>query len=408
MSAARLLEAQRAFSMDARMLVQEEENEAEGVTATTRGATGRWLNLARFIAERLVFLVNELDRSVRFLFSPANTGESITRDARFREADIVHLHWITGAFLSLRALKGILKSGKPVVWTFHDMWAFTGGCHYALDCERYREQCGRCLYMKRPGNRDLSHRVWKRKQKLFSQYHATVVAPSRWMADCARASSLLGHWDTRVIPYSVDTEVFQPVDRLEACRNLGLDPEKRYILFGAASVQSMLKGFAYFQDAMRIFHREHAGEEGVEIIIFGKTRGDEDRLFPLPTRNIAYIRSARTLSELYSASTLFVIPSVQDNLPNTVIESMLCGTPVVGFRTGGIPEIIDHLENGYVAEYKSAADLAKGIRWILDVGNYGELSEGARHSAAKKYSPKDAAEAHTKLYEELLQKRGKQ
>ncbi|MEN8157835.1 MAG: glycosyltransferase family 4 protein [Bacteroidota bacterium] len=401
-SSARLFEALKMNGVDVKMLVQEEHNEKEGVYATTGGMVKRWINLGRFIIERLTFLRHESSKTVRFLFSPANAGENLIRNRHVKEADIIHLHWINAAFLSVRSLKKLFNSGKPVVWTFHDMWAFTGGCHYALECDHYTRECGQCPYLKKPGKGDLSHRIWKRKEKLFRDNKVTVITPSKWLNECASSSSLLRHCEFHTIRYSMDQTLFKPAEREMACRNLGLDPEKKYILFGAAAVRSMLKGFDFFLEAIRILHKALDPEAGVEILLFGKTSGDEDRLFPMNTRNISYINSPETIAELYSAAHLFVIPSLQDNFPNTILESMLCGTPVVGFRSGGIPEMIDHKVTGYLAEHKSSTDLAEGMKWVLFTDAYESMSAEARSSAVRRYSRKQAAEKHVALYKELL------
>ena len=403
MASWRLMNLLRKNGIDIEMLVQDGENVQEGIYSTTHGMVKRWKNLARFILERLIFLRQERSKSIRFLFSLANTGESISRNQHVREADIIHLHWINGGFLSLKSLREILELGKPVVWTFHDMWPFTGGCHYALDCTEYLRNCGQCPYLKKPSEKDLSHRIWKRKEHLFQNSNVTVITPSKWLQECASSSSLLAHWDYHTIHNPIDQIKFRPVDRDIACGSLDLDPAKKYILFGAATLKNVIKGFEYFKRAIEILHKNLDEESGVEILLFGKSMGDVERLFPCKTHNIAFIQSLETLVNLYSAAHLFLIPSLQDNLPNTIIESMLCGTPVVGFKTGGIPEMIDHKVNGYLANFKAAEDLAQGMKWVLESDSYDELSATVRSTAVKKFSMEASLEKHVELYEELLE-----
>jgi glycosyltransferase involved in cell wall biosynthesis len=398
----RLLEALKARQVEVKMLVQEGGTEEEGIFSTTKGVMKRWINLFRFIMERLVFLRQERSKSIRFLFSLANTGENIIGNKLVMEADVIHLHWINAGFLSLKSLRKLLQLGKPIVWTFHDMWPFTGGCHYALDCREYTRECGLCPFLKKPGKGDLSHRIWKKKKKLFRNSQVTVITPSSWMEECVRASSLLKHWEVTTIHNPVDHERFRPVGREEACSNLGLDPSKKYILFGAATMKNVLKGFDYFLEAIRIMAGEPDTVEGVEILLFGETREDVAQLFPLLTRNIAFVHSLQTIVELYSAAHLFVIPSLQDNLPNTIIESMLCGTPVVGFKTGGIPEMIDHKVNGYLATYKSSTDLAEGMKWVLSSDSYEILSAKTRNLALKRFSLDRSVEMHLDLYRNMI------
>jgi len=397
----RLMEVLRERGVDVKMLVQEGKEDV-AVFPTTRSILKKWVNFARFTFERLLFLRHEKSKDIRFLFSLANTGESLARNKLIREADIIHLHWVNAGFLSLSSLRELLDLGKPVVWTFHDMWPFTGGCHYALDCGEYTRECGQCPYLKKPGKGDLSHRIWRKKEKLFKHNQLNVITPSKWLNECVRASSLLHHMEVDTIHNPVNHELFRPVDREEACGNLGLDPSRKYILFGAATMKSVLKGFNYFLEAIGILTGELDPVNDVEILLFGKTREDVSQLFPLKTRNIAFVQSVQTLVELYSAAQLFVIPSLQDNLPNTIIESMLCGTPVVGFRTGGIPEMIDHKANGYLANYKSATDLAEGMKWILSSDAYEQLSLDTRDSVLKRFSKDRSVDMHLELYRKLI------
>lgn len=408
-ASSRLLEALREKKLDAKMLVQDGENRDKGIYATGRGTIKHWKNLGRFIIERLAFLRQERSSSIRFLFSLANTGESIAQHPLVKEADILHLHWINAGFLSLKSLRELFSLGKPIVWTFHDMWTFTGGCHYALDCTQYTLECGNCPYLKQPAKNDLSQRIWRKKAKIFSDQKVHVVTPSKWLEDCVKASSLLKNWPVSTIHNPVNAGIFKPANQSEACARLGLDPTKKYILFGAATMKNVLKGFSYFLEASKIIaaqtdqtHIDQVQAEDVEILLFGKTKEDVAASFPIPTRNIAFVKSMETIVDLYSVAHLFVIPSLQDNLPNTIVESMLCGTPVVGFDTGGIPEMIAHKENGYLAEFKSSENLAEGISWVLSNPDYEKLSDHTRKLALERFSMDRSVDMHVDLYTDIL------
>jgi len=398
----RLMEALREKGVDVKMLVQEGTSEDELVFSSTKTILKKGLNFFRFAWERLLFLRHEKSKEVRFLFSMANTGESLKQNKLVREADIIHLHWINAGFLSLKSLKELIDMGKPLVWTFHDMWAITGGCHHALSCNRYKHECGECIYLKKPGKNDLSHRLWLKKSRIFKHSEISVITPSKWLRNRVRESSLFGQMEVQVISNPVSQTQFMPVDREQACKNLGLDPAKKYILFGAASVRNLYKGFTYFLEAIKLLSKNRAGTEGVEIVLFGKTNGDEARMFPLETHCIDYVSSVKTMAELYSLTHLYAISSLQDNFPTTIMESMLCGTPVVGFRTGGIPEMIEHQADGYLAEHKSASDLAEGMRWALSFDPYAELSSKAREAGVRKFSRAGSAERHVELYNKLF------
>jgi len=407
-AASRLMHILKENGVETKMLVQEGEDPDSGVYSTTHSALKRGMNFLRFVIERLTFLRREKSPDIRFLFSLANTGEDLSCNPHVRDADIIHLHWVNGGFLSFASLEKLLDLGKPVVWTLHDMWPFTGGCHHALNCEGYKQECGQCIYLKKPGERDLSHRLWKKKNNLLKDRKITIITPSIWMQKGVRGSTLLGHQEIFAIPNPVDHHLFKPADRQLSCENLGLDPSKKHILFGAASVKNLYKGFTYFREAMELLNRNAEATEGVEIILFGKGGGDLQDMFPVKTHCIDYISSVQTIVELYSAAHLFVISSLQDNFPSTLIESMLCGTPVAGFRTGGIPEMIGHLEDGYLAEHKSAADLARGMEWILSNEDYNSLSVRCREAATKRFSSAKAAEKHIRLYQGLMDKTAKE
>jgi glycosyltransferase involved in cell wall biosynthesis len=396
------MEILREHGVDVKMLVQESGNGKEAVYSTTRTFLKKQINFLRFVWERVVFLRHEKNREIRFLFSLANTGERLSRNHLVREADILHLQWVNAGFLSRKSIRKLLSLGKPVVWTFHDMWPMTGGCHHALTCDHYMQECGKCIYLKHPGNNDLSHRLWVRKKRMYRDRSFTIVTPSKWMAERVKESSLLGHTEVHTIHNPVDQTRFRPADRLQACRNLGLDPSRRYILFGAASVNNLYKGFTYFQEAVRLLSGDPGTVEEVEILIFGKTDGDVSRMFPLKTHVVDYVSNEQSMVDLYNAARLYVISSLQDNFPTTVMESMLCGTPVAGFRTGGIPEMIAHREDGYLAEHKSAGDLAEGMKWILSYEPYPELSNKARSAAVRRFSMERSAEKHAELYRKLL------
>jgi glycosyltransferase involved in cell wall biosynthesis len=401
-AARRLLEALKDRQVDANLLVQERGEPGSSVFDTTATTVKRWANKSRFILERITYLPHERDRSVRFMFSPANTGEDLSGNRLLKEADIIHLQWINGGFLSIRSLEKLFSLGKPVVWTFHDIWAVTGGCHLAMDCTEYMQNCGNCPYLRNPHKGDLSSRIWKRKSKLFRNLQFTIVTPSQWLKECVASSSLLGHCEIRAIHNPVNPDLFRPVERETACRNLGLDPGKKYILFGSANVRNMIKGFGYFVEAIRILHGEMHGDPTVEILLLGRTKGDEAGLFPFRTRSISFTDSSRKVVEIFSAAHLYAISSLQENFPNTIVESMLCGTPAVGFRTGGIPEMISHMEDGYLAEHRSAPDLAEGMKWLLNHSDYTLLSERTREAALNRFSYEKAVKEYMKVYRGLI------
>ncbi|MCX7986883.1 MAG: glycosyltransferase, partial [Bacteroidales bacterium] len=310
------------------MLVRDGKTSAN-VISTTHSVFKSYLNFARFAFERFLFYLCERSPEVRFLFSIANTGEDLSNHPLVRNADLIHLHWVNGGFLSLPGIEKILRLGKPVVWTLHDMWLFTGGCHHSGDCRNYQYQCGNCLFLRSPSINDLSHRVWEKKDKIFSKnYPLTVVTCSRWLMGRAKESSLLKEKPVFSIPNPIDIETFKPLDKNKSREKLGLATNKKYLLFAAANVNNYFKGFTYFAEATKYLASTYPQLlDTIEILVAGRVK--DSKIFEqlsLPYRLLGNVQ-ANTMIDIYNASDLYVTSSLQENLPNTIMESMACGVP---------------------------------------------------------------------------------
>jgi glycosyltransferase involved in cell wall biosynthesis len=314
------------------------------------------------------------------------------------DPDIVHLHWINKGFVNLRSLTGIRR---PVVWTLHDMWAFTGGCHYSYECERYIIGCGKCPVLLSGKESDMSRRLYKRKENIYEQLSSlTVVTPSHWMTDMARTSGIFGNHRTLTIPNAINVTIYHPIVRNEARKSLGLTNNKKLILFNAMNATTdERKGYQYLISAL-----ESMDLSDVEVVIVGADRLSGMEPSGLKVHLLGYVKDTVTMVNSYNACNLFVLPSLQDNLPNTVMESLACGTPVVAFNTGGIPDMIDHKKNGYLAEYKSVNDLSNGLKWCLYEADVASISENARQKVLNEFSEEIIIQNHLNLYHELLNK----
>lgn len=379
------------------VLVQDKHTNHPGVVGLSKGHVQKALAWLRFVAERLVFLPRERSPEVRFQFDPGVAGIDISTHPLVRDADIIHLHWINHGFLSTDSLHKIMQLGKPVVWTFHDMWAFTGGCHHSGTCENFRSDCGDCKFIRKPDRYDFSHQRWRAKSAAYASFAA--VGCSRWLANRARNAALLNGYRVEAIPNPLDVALFRPLDKRTAREALGLNVDKTYLLFAAMKVSAPGKGFAYFAEALQWVT---AASDNVELLVFGKA--DEALLAALPIRvtTLGHLTDPERIVLAYSAAALFVIPSLEENLPNTLMEAMACGTPAVGFDTGGIPEMIDHRVDGYVADYRSAESLAAGIRWVLDNNKGGKLSKKARQKVLDTYAEDVVAAQYEALYQSLM------
>lgn len=352
---------------------------------------------AGFYIERAsIWTSNGFSKKNLFAVDIANYGEDITELPEFKKADIIHLHWINQGFLSINGLKKIFNSGKPVVWTMHDMWPCTGICHHSRECNNYYEECHDCQYLRFPGKRDLSSIIYRRKVEAFKKANISFVACSNWLRERASHSKLLKGHTLINIPNPIDTEFYKPEYKEDA--------EQTYkILFGSAKVSDKRKGIDYFIEACNILKKKHP-ELSLEVVCYGQNSEVLSSLIPYPVESKGYVSGDAAIRDLYNSVDLFVTPSLEDNLPNTIMEAMACGVPCVGFNVGGIPEMIDHKETGYVAEYKSAEDLAKGIKWIMETIPTVHLRRNARQKVLDKYSEEIIAKRFISLYNNLLNK----
>ena len=400
-AANRLLHALNHNGVEARMLVRDRKTGASEVV----GLPQSWRLKANFLWERgVIWLNNGLSRQNLFQVDIANAGTDITRMEAFHWADIIHLHWVNQGFLSLTDLERVMASGKPVVMTLHDQWYFTGICHYSSGCDKYRTQCEHCPMLKGPGM-DLARRVFDRKRAMYEGRNLTFVGCSRWMADLARQSRLTqGHTVTNV-PNAIDTDVFMPMDKLEARRRHQLPIDKKLILFGAQRITDERKGFSYLKEACEHIAMHHSSLPGqLGVVVLGGDAQSVKEALPLPVYTVNYLNNEREIAELYNAADLFVTPSLQDNLPNTIVEAMACGVPCVGFNVGGIPEMIHHRQDGYVADYCDSLDFAQGIAWCLNDDRHAALSAAARAAAVATYAEPVAARNYQQIYRSLLNK----
>lgn len=394
----------------AHLLVQQKDTQEQNIEVWSSSFVGRKKSFLRFVTERLLFLRFAKNRSVQYAFSPANVGVDISQHPLVQEADIIHLHWTTFGFLSLRSLQKLANLNKPIVWTLHDMWAFTGGCHYTGDCRNFQVNCGNCQFLKRPHDRDLSYKVFQKKFTFFSKAALHIVTSSRWLAQEARQSSLIkrsinssNEVPVRTIPTPIDHHTYAPVNKVKLREELNLPQDKFLVLFGAMNIADKRKGFKYFKDALDLLKQMPINiDQEIALVIFGKASAEMLDLLPYPTHNLGVLSGDEKIAQAYNAASLFVIPSLEDNLPNTIIESLACGTPVVAFDTGGIPDMVEHQQNGYLAKYKSAEDLAKGIHWVWQKSDTKQLANNARQKVLDNFTEEKVSNQYIELYKKIL------
>lgn len=399
-AASRLMEALKNNGIKAKMLVRDKQTDQISVVELNK----TWKNIWHFVWERIIiWKANHFKKHNLFAVDIANTGTDITNLPEFKQADVIHLHWINQGMLSMKDLRKILTAGKPVVWTMHDMWTFTGMCHYAGECKRYTEECHHCPFLYGGGSKkDLSYRTYRKKQKLYKGIHITFVACSRWLETMAKQSKLFKEQTVTNIPNAINTNLFKPSNKKEAREKCHLPQDKKLLLFGSVKITDKRKGLTYFIEACKLLAEKYPEmKETIGVVVFGQQSSQLESMIPFPVYAMNYVNSEKEIVNIYNAVDLYVTPSLEDNLPNTIMEAMACGVPCIGFNVGGIPQMIDHLHNGYVAQYKSSEDFANGIRWALTESEYPNLSEEASRKVVSNYSEGIIAKRYIDIYNKV-------
>jgi len=399
-AANRLMKALIKNGIEAKTLVLYKQTGDQNVISIQSSSIKKQLARLYFLWERwIIFVHNRFSRKNLFSVSIANTGFDVSMHPLVKEADIIHIHWINQGFLSLSDLKKLAASGKPIVWTMHDMWPYTGICHHARECDHFTRECGQCFFLQSKRDKDMSHKIFlQKKQHIFSNNNLTFIACSTWLANKTKISGLSTNHTVISIPNPIDVSLFNVLDKAISREKLGLPKDKKILLFGAVNVTDTRKGFDYLLEALKKIDTTM-----LCLAIFGQAKKEFTSLVKIPVYSIGYLNSHEKIVTVYNAVDLFITPSLEENLPNTIMEAMACGTPCVGFNTGGIPEMIDHKLNGYVASYKSTEDLANGINWVLKEADYPVLSDNARKKAESTYNETIVAKQYIDLYMRLYQ-----
>lgn len=394
-AASRLMEALNNNGIKAKMLVRDKESERITVAALPQS----WRLQGYFLWERFcIWLGLHLRRQNLFDIDIANCGTDITKLREFQEADIIHLHWINQGMLSLKNIRKILESGKRVVWTMHDIWPATAICHYCRGCEQYQVECIKCPLL--PGGNMAKH-VWNQKVRMLQGQRITFVCCSEWLAGEAKKSALLKGQRIVSIPNAIDSRTFCPQDKQQARQTLGLPADRRIILFVSQRVTDPRKGMNYFVEAIQQLILQYPEmKENTGVAILGGHAEEVASQLALPSYPLGYVSDSQRIVSVYNAADVFVLPSLEDNLPNTLMESMACGVPCVSFRVGGIPEMIDHQVNGYVAHPCDAEDLAHGIHYVLAEADYADLSRKCLKKVAHSYSQQSVANQYIEEYQQ--------
>jgi glycosyltransferase involved in cell wall biosynthesis len=390
----------RALGVDSEMLVRRKIGNSPEVHLLVPG-------IAAKIASRLRYLLNRgaVNRyRSSWPVQPENfslAGGRVRPDWTkvLHETDVVNLNWVAESF-DFGLLYKALTENQRIVWTLHDMYAFTGGCHYTGGCSRFKQACGACPTLGSDQEQDISaigHSKKLEALNLFSDDQLTVVTPSRWLDGQSRSSSLLGRFNHRIIPYGIDTNCFRPKDRRSIRTKFGIAKNEKVLLMLALSGSSRRKGSDLLQAAIA----QIAERDSLCLLCVGS----EVDWPGIRTINLGEIKNDEQLSEAYVAADVMVAPSREDNMPLTVLESMACGTPVVAFNIGGMPDMIEPGRNGLLAVPEDSDDLARCIERLLV---HPELSDKmrvrCREVAVQRYPLELQSTAYLQLFESLLEK----
>ncbi|MDH6355299.1 glycosyltransferase involved in cell wall biosynthesis [Dysgonomonas sp. PH5-45] len=313
--------------------------------------------------------------------------------------NVLHLHWVGECYVNFTEFRDI---DKPVVWTLHDCFAFTGICSYFETCNKYQTHCGDCPLLQSGQEKDLSYKVFEQKLERYKNIDFHIVSPSRWLADRAKESALLGKYPIHVIPNGLDTNFFYPIPKESAKKALGINPDKTVFLFGGIAIdKDPRKGGRLLLEALHKFKKEQ-NRDDIEILLLGTKNNDID--YGFPATPLGYVTDERFIRIAYSAADLTLLPSMHENLPTTIMESMACGTPTVSFNIGGNGDMVDHKKNGYLAQPFDTDDFKDGIVWCLQNNEGSILERLAREKVLAEFRIEDIAQKYVDLYNSLAQK----
>lgn len=408
-AAFRLHEALLQNGIDSNMLVDDKKSDLNTVVSLPNKRCCEKLNkFKRLFFDK--FSLVRYKKTITKNFGPFSpqiiSNRKLIKTINEINPDIVHLHWICGGFLSI---EDIAKIKVPVVWSLHDMWAFTGGCHLVAECisqnndkkmcDKYTKNCGTCDFLGSKKNKDLSFKVLQRKKKSFAKIkNMTIIGISKWMANCAKNSAVFSNKTVINLPNPINTNTYKPVDKKIARNLLNLPQSKKLVLFGAMSATSTpYKGFSELTEALNKMNTED-----VEFVVFGSSEPKNPPKLPCKVHYLGHLHDDITLILLYNACDVMIHPSKRENLSNVIMESLSCETPVVAFDIGGNSDMIEHKKNGYLAQPFDTLDLSNGINWILNNENYDDLCKNARKKVINNFDYNVVAKKYIELYEKEL------
>ncbi|HSW53828.1 MAG TPA: glycosyltransferase family 4 protein [Ignavibacteriaceae bacterium] len=399
----RIVDAQAINGIDSALLVQKKISSDPRVYSTTSNILSKLHYNYRLILDE--GYIRLLTNQSRGRFSNPFFGKDISNHPLIVNADVINLQWINGGFLSLNTLRKIGSLRKPIVWTLHDMWAFTGGCHYVADCDKYLSECKQCPALRISSNRDCSSKIFIQKREIYNNLDLTILTTSRWLGREASRSGLLKNKKVVTIPTPIDSDLYKPLSKNSSREKMKLPLAKKIILFGAMNLSDERKGFKYLIEALKKINTLKEASY-IELAVFGKIDESVLTKIPFKVNQLGRLKSETEIVAAYNSADIFAAPSLEDNLPNTIMESMSCGTPAVAFNAGGIPDMIDNNQNGILAKLKSSDELSDGLLKILFNDELRKkMSEESRKKVLKNFNSEVVVNKYKELYSNLIENR---
>lgn len=386
-AANRLQDAIRQFDIDSQIIVRTKRNLDSDTVPFFSNPIQSFISKCKNCIN-LMWKRNEIFRDL--------LGTDISQNEILSSADIIIIHWIN-SFLSYHSLSRISELRKPVILVLHDMWTYTGGCHYDFYCNKYKSKCGQCPLIHSSRENDITGKNFLDKKKLYSHFAFTAIGPSRWSMMTAKESSLMKDKEILYIPNCYNEHIYFVAERNNVwCEKVNISTNKKILLFGTAhnSTANRVKGFSFLMDALEILNPDE-----YYLVIFGHADEKYLQTIKMEYYLTGYVKDENLMADIYRTADVFIAPSIQEAFGYTVCEAMACGTAVVGFDVGGIHDQIKHKENGYLAEVYNVKELSEGIEYTAlhseEMGKMAAIS-------AKKYASNIVGKEYSNLFKRLL------
>lgn len=394
-AALRLHQALLKQGIDSQVLVQNKKSDFSQVQCLTHTKKQKILAIIRSYFDQipLKFYVKSTNEVFSSAFFPKN--RDLIKVIEKINPDLIHIHWINAGFINPSDL---LNFNKPIFWSLHDTNPFTGGCHYPPStCTNFLEKCGKCPFLQSNFRFDLSFLNYKKKEKQYKKIkNMTINGLSRWITSEAYRSSLFKDKKIINLPNTIDTQFYRPIDQRQSRKLLNIPNDGKIIIgFGAISAtQDIRKGYTQL---LKILTRL-PNKNKYRLVVFGSNKND--CMVDIETIFLGHLYDDLTLMVAYNTLDLFIVPSLVENLSNTIMESLSCGVPVVAFDTGGNIDLIDHKKNGFLAQ--NLDDMLSGISWCI--ANRKEISQRARKKIDVFFNYQTVANQYIDAYNKILKK----